>query len=51
VDVAAGAAINRLADSGILTRAAGGSRCRIWQAREVLDALDAFAVRARRGRV
>lgn len=50
-DVAAGAAINRLADSGILTKAAGGSRYRIWQAREVLDALDAFAERARRGRI
>lgn len=50
-DVAAGAAINRLADSSILTKAAGGSRYRIWQAGEVLDALDAFAERARRGRV
>jgi len=50
-DVAAGAAINRLAASGILTKAGGGSRYRIWQASEILDALDAFAARARRGRV
>ncbi len=50
-DVATGNAINRLAASGILTQAGGGSRYRIWQASEVLDALDAFAARARRGRV
>jgi Fic family protein len=50
-DVAAGAAINRLADSGILTQAGGGRRYRIWQSPEILDALDAFAARARRGRV
>lgn len=49
-DVAAGAAVNRLAASGILTQAGGGTRHRIWQATEILDALDAFAARARRGR-
>lgn len=47
-DVAAGAAINRLAASGIVTKTGGGSRYRIWQASEILDALDAFAARARR---
>lgn len=50
-DVAAGAAINQLVASGILTQAGGGSRYRVWQASEILDALDAFAARARRGRV
>lgn len=50
-DVAASAAINRLVGSGILTQAAGGKRYRIWQASEILDALDSFAARARRGRV
>lgn len=49
-DVAAGAAVNQLAASGILTQAGGGTRYRIWQASEILDALDAFADRARRGR-
>lgn len=50
-EVAAGTAINRLADSGILTKAAGENRYRIWQASEVLDALDEFAARARRDRL
>lgn len=50
-ETAAGTAINRLADDGILTQAAGGARYRIWQAPDVIDALDAFAERARRGRV
>jgi Fic family protein len=49
-DVAAGNAINRLASAGILTQAGGDIRYRIWQAPEVLAALDAFASRARRGR-
>jgi len=34
----------------VLTRAAGGARYRVWQANEVLAALDAFAARARRAR-
>ncbi|GAB3386766.1 Fic family protein [Humibacter soli] len=50
-EVAAGTAINRLAGTGILAKARGGSRYRIWQASEILDALDSFAARARRGRV
>ncbi|MGB4778953.1 Fic family protein [Microbacterium sp.] len=49
-DVAAGAAIRRLVDAGVLTQAAGGERYRLWQAPEILDALDGFAERARRGR-
>lgn len=48
--VAANAAVVRLDEAGILTRANGGSRGRLWQAADVLDALDAFASRARRGR-
>jgi Fic family protein len=50
-EVAAGNAISRLVDAGILTKAAGGVRYRIWQAPEIVEALDAFAERARRGRV
>ncbi|MGX9346717.1 hypothetical protein [Microbacterium sp. KNMS] len=50
-DVAAASAISRLADAGILTKASGKARYRIWQAPDVLDALDAFAARARRGRI
>ncbi|GAB2688987.1 Fic family protein [Thalassiella azotivora] len=38
-----------LEDAGVLT-ASGGSRNRTWRAQEVLDAVDAFAARARRGR-
>jgi len=49
-DPAAHGAIDALASAGILTKAAGSERYRIWQAAEVLDALDAFAARARRGR-
>ena len=49
-DVAAGAAINRLAAAGILTQTGGGIRYRIWRAPEVLDALDAFTTRALRSR-
>lgn len=50
-DVAAANAIDRLVDAGVLTKAAGSARYRIWQATEVIAALDAFAGRARRGRV
>lgn len=39
-------AINALVDSGILTEFTGQRRNRLWQAREVLDALDDFARRA-----
>lgn len=49
--VAAGTAITKLAAAGVLTQVGGGSRNRIWQASEILDAVDAFAARARRGRV
>lgn len=37
-----------LAEAGILTEFTGFARNRMWQAREVLDELDAFAARARR---
>ncbi len=49
-DVAAGNAVARLVEAGVLTKASGNARYRIWQATDVLDALDAFAERARRGR-
>lgn len=49
--VAAGTAINQLVAAGVLSQVGGGSRNRIWQSTEILDALDAFAARARRGRV
>lgn len=48
--VAAGTAINKLVAVGVLTQVGGGSRYRIWQSLEILDALDEFAARARRGR-
>lgn len=48
---AASTAINRLADAGVLTKAAGGARYRVWQAPDVIAALDDFAERARRGRI
>jgi hypothetical protein len=47
-DVTALAAINTLADAEVLTQAGGGERYRVWAAVEVLDALDAFALRAGR---
>lgn len=50
-EVSAHAAINRLAGAGVLTQAGGGARNRIWQASDIIAALDAFASRARRGRV
>ena len=40
--------IGPLVDAGVLTEFTGFRRNRMWQAREVLDALDAFAERARR---
>jgi len=48
-DVAAQTAIDRLVGAGVLTSAGGGVRYRRWQADEVLDALDAFGARAKRG--
>lgn len=50
-EVAAHAAVNRLVDAGVLSQAAGGARYRVWQAHDVIMALDDFAARARRGRV
>lgn len=41
-------AIDRLVDSNVLTQVGRGRRNRIWQCTEILDALDAFAERARR---
>lgn len=49
-EAAAHNTIDVLASAGIVTKASGSERYRIWQAPEVLDALDAFAERARRGR-
>lgn len=47
-DVAAQASIDMLSAAGILTQIGSGRRNRIWQAQEVLDALDAFGTRSRR---
>jgi Fic family protein len=41
-------AIDRLVAAGVLTQLTGGRRNRIWQANEVVAALDAFGERARR---
>jgi Fic family protein len=41
-------AIDRLVGAGVLTQLSGGRRNRIWQASEVLAALDEFGARARR---
>src|SRR5690606_14441893 len=49
-DVAAQNAIDRLVDAGVLTQVSAGRRNRIWQAAELLAALDAFGARARRRR-
>jgi Fic family protein len=46
-EVAAQGAIDRLVDAEVLTKISAGQRNRIWQATEILDALDAFGVRAR----
>jgi Fic family protein len=43
-------AIDRLVDAGVLTEFTGLRRNRMWQSREILDALDAFADRAGRHR-
>lgn len=47
---AASAAIDRFVEHGALRLVADRRRNRLWQADSVLDALDAFAARARRGR-
>ncbi|MCM3658104.1 Fic family protein [Agromyces mediolanus] len=49
-DVAAQNAIDRLVDAGVLTKISEGRRNRLWQAGEILAALDAFGERARRRR-
>lgn len=49
-EVAAQNAIDRLVDAEVLTKISAGRRNRIWQATEILAALDAFAARARRRR-
>ncbi|AWB95411.1 cell filamentation protein Fic [Agromyces badenianii] len=49
-EVAAQGAIDRLVDAGVLTKISAGRRNRIWQAQEILAALDAFGARARRRR-
>ncbi|MQY29787.1 Fic family protein [Nocardia aurantia] len=41
-------ALDPLVDAGVLTEFTGKRRNRMWQAREILDALDAFAARAGR---
>ena len=45
---AADRVIEQLRGAGIITKASGGQRYRVWVATEVTDALDAFADRARR---
>ena len=47
-EIAAAGSITRLEESGVLSRTSGDARNRLWQATEILDALDAFAARARR---
>ncbi|MCX7520874.1 Fic family protein [Microbacterium sp. STN6] len=49
-EVAAQNAIDRLVDAGVLATASVGRRNRIWQAPDILAALDAFGARARRRR-
>jgi Fic family protein len=49
-EVAAQSAIDRLVDAEVLTKISAGQRNRIWQATEILAALDAFGARARRRR-
>lgn len=49
-EVAAQGAINRLVDAEVLTKISAGRRNRVWQATEILAALDAFGARARRRR-
>lgn len=47
-EVAAQNSIDTLVEAGVLVKISGGARYRIWQATEILAALDAFAARARR---
>jgi DeoR/GlpR family transcriptional regulator of sugar metabolism len=47
-EVAALKSIDTFVDAGVLMKISGGARYRIWQATEILAALDAFAARARR---
>ncbi len=49
-EVAAQNAVDRLVEAGVLTQSTTGRRNRIWQAPEILAALDAFGARATRGR-
>ena len=42
-------AIDRLVDAGILSQLGSGRRNRIWQATDVVHALERFAERSRRG--
>lgn len=49
-EVAAQGAIDRLVEADILTQTSTGRRNRIWQAPEILSALDEFGARARRHR-
>ncbi|MFL4474157.1 Fic family protein [Paeniglutamicibacter sp. MACA_103] len=49
-EVAAQNSIDKLVDAGVLTQTNTGRRNRIWQAPEILAALDAFGARARRRR-
>jgi Fic family protein len=49
-EVSAQGAIDRLVEAEVLSKTSAGRRNRIWQAPEILDALDAFGARARRGR-
>lgn len=46
--IAAQQSINRLVDADVLEQFGSGKRNRLWRAREVLDALDQFAARAKR---
>ncbi|TJY67341.1 Fic family protein [Arthrobacter sp. CAU 1506] len=49
-EVAAQNAVDRLVEAGVLTQSTTGRRNRIWQASEILAALNAFGVRAKRRR-
>ncbi|WP_338890618.1 hypothetical protein [Rhodococcus sovatensis] len=49
-DMSAQRAIDRLVDAGVLHQTSKGRRNRVWQAGEMLDALDRFAERTRRAR-
>ncbi|WP_273653150.1 Fic family protein [Cellulomonas fimi] len=40
-------AVDRLVEDGVLTQVGNGARDRVWQAAEVLDAMDRFAARSR----